>query len=94
MDAFADAYNQTFYASSEPVDQRYPKFGDFYEAVLDKVTPEFLKAQGVDDPDINSFWGDTIGLRARIFHPTFNWHELIRTAVITQYGKSAYSSGI
>lgn len=62
---------------------------DYLNAFWSKIDEQEL-LQSVNASSENAtaaydFWADTIGYRARIFHPQLNYHEAIYKAIVEQY---------
>ncbi|KAK4999580.1 hypothetical protein LTR66_001411 [Elasticomyces elasticus] len=79
---FETAYNKTWNDAGSDVTATYPKYNHFFNAVFDNITPELFQANGISDWNDPEVWGGSLGYRTRVFHPQFNWHSTITTAVL------------
>lgn len=75
--------------SSLARDAKTTRWGDYLNDFWSKVDEkELLKSLGASDEAdtaVYKFWSDTIGWRARIFHPQLKFHREIYQKIIKQY---------
>lgn len=90
VEAISAAYDQTTQGVTD-FDTKWPQEYDLWDAVLGTLGES---ANSADDPDVDGtgFWGDTVGSRAKVFHPQTGYHSFIRDQVLAAYNAAPPSS--
>lgn len=81
------SWNTTWNAAGDDINAKYPKWNDFFGAVLDGITPEVFAASGLSNQDDPDAWGGWLGDRTKVFHPQLAWHSSIMSSILKQYRK-------
>ena len=72
--------------STAALSAKYPSTADYTNAIFDAV--DFEKARQLNDGNIETkgFW-DSIGYRAKVFHPQVPFHTHIKNLILAEYKK-------